>query len=491
MYVDGVRVDNGGGFTYAGAGGGGTPSRLDDINPETIERVEILKGAAAATLYGSEANAGVIQIFTKKGSQGRPQFTFKVEAGLARYPDAAMKPIAGFARYATTADCAAAGNTATACATTIGVADRLSAIFHQPVTPYQVFEQDLINQLFGTGYNTTYSGSITGGGETAIYNVAARLSREDGPIDVGTLDRTAGGNDFNRKYHGSATITLFPRERFQLRAGAMFTDVHHETPNNGNNIYGVVSSAINSKPEVAQCEESRKQGIGGAFGGETGRDDDRRVFSIGADRRHDIVAIGSGRCRGRAARRAAVAARQVRPGGAARVRERVSHSFGGRGHPQLRCSPRERGRCHVLAAAEASRGSQAEEAAHRSLRHHSFHRGNRRKVAARQRRGVCRSREGQNSPRPSCRRRAGGGDRRCVPDGMVFVLATVKLSAAAIGLHAIGADDRRRGGRKRRDVREKWRNPDGPASRRAAVPCRGPSTGRCARGPNRPGPSAR
>ena len=266
VYVDGVRIDNGGGFTYAGAGGGGTPSRLDDINPETIERVEILKGAAAATLYGSEANAGVIQIFTKKGSQGRPRFSFKVEAGLLQYPTSAMKPLAGFARYATTADCTADGNTATACATTVGVADRLSAIFGQPVATYEVFEHDLIDQLFGNGYNTTYSGSITGGGETAIYNVAARLAREDGPVDVGTLDPVAGGRDFNRKYHASANLTLFPRERFQLRAGAMFTDVHHETPNNGNNIYGVVSSAINSKPEQAQCEESRKQGIGGSFG---------------------------------------------------------------------------------------------------------------------------------------------------------------------------------------------------------------------------------
>src|SRR6266851_4854472 len=62
-----VRVDRTGGFgDLIGAGGGGTPSRLDDINPEAIDRIEILKGAAAATLYGTEASAGVIQIFTKK-----------------------------------------------------------------------------------------------------------------------------------------------------------------------------------------------------------------------------------------------------------------------------------------------------------------------------------------------------------------------------------------------------------------------------------------
>jgi len=50
LYIDGVRADNGGGF-----GGTAAPptSRLNDIDPESIERIEILKGAAAATLYGT------------------------------------------------------------------------------------------------------------------------------------------------------------------------------------------------------------------------------------------------------------------------------------------------------------------------------------------------------------------------------------------------------------------------------------------------------
>lgn len=66
VIVDGVRVDRGGGFGgFVGTGGGGSPSRLDDINPAAIERIEILKGAAAAALYGTEASNGVIQIFTK------------------------------------------------------------------------------------------------------------------------------------------------------------------------------------------------------------------------------------------------------------------------------------------------------------------------------------------------------------------------------------------------------------------------------------------
>ncbi|MES3018076.1 MAG: SusC/RagA family TonB-linked outer membrane protein [Bacteroidota bacterium] len=51
-------------------------NRLVDINPADIERVEILNGAAAAAIYGSRANAGVVQIFTKRGASGEPQVSF-------------------------------------------------------------------------------------------------------------------------------------------------------------------------------------------------------------------------------------------------------------------------------------------------------------------------------------------------------------------------------------------------------------------------------
>ena len=48
-------------------------NRMADINPDDIERIEVLNGAAAAAIYGSRANAGVVQIFTKRGSSGAPQ----------------------------------------------------------------------------------------------------------------------------------------------------------------------------------------------------------------------------------------------------------------------------------------------------------------------------------------------------------------------------------------------------------------------------------
>ena len=73
--VDGVIVDNGS-AQLADLGGRSNPqNRLADLNPSDIDRIEIIRGAAAAALYGSRANNGVVQIFTKRGNVGRPRFT--------------------------------------------------------------------------------------------------------------------------------------------------------------------------------------------------------------------------------------------------------------------------------------------------------------------------------------------------------------------------------------------------------------------------------
>jgi TonB-linked SusC/RagA family outer membrane protein len=81
VFIDGVRVTAGPrsvvsapGGTTAGAGGQQL-NALNDLNPDDIESIEIVKGPAASTLYGSDASAGVIQILTKKGRLGSEKFT--------------------------------------------------------------------------------------------------------------------------------------------------------------------------------------------------------------------------------------------------------------------------------------------------------------------------------------------------------------------------------------------------------------------------------
>lgn len=78
LYVDGILVSNGkGGINL----GGQDYSRLNDINSEEIENIEILKGPAASAIYGSAAAVGVILISTKRGLAGAPAWRVYGETG--------------------------------------------------------------------------------------------------------------------------------------------------------------------------------------------------------------------------------------------------------------------------------------------------------------------------------------------------------------------------------------------------------------------------
>lgn len=88
--IDGVPIDNGGGGNSVNAGVASS-SRASDVNPEDIESISVLKGAAATVLYGSRAASGVILITTKKGKQGTKSevsFTSNTSWGsINRFPE--------------------------------------------------------------------------------------------------------------------------------------------------------------------------------------------------------------------------------------------------------------------------------------------------------------------------------------------------------------------------------------------------------------------
>jgi TonB-linked SusC/RagA family outer membrane protein len=92
--VDGVYIDNSqnsNGKSQANKATGGTSAstqdnngnRLADLNPDDIENIEILKGASAAAIYGTRANAGVVIITTKRGKGGKTKINFGQDLGVA------------------------------------------------------------------------------------------------------------------------------------------------------------------------------------------------------------------------------------------------------------------------------------------------------------------------------------------------------------------------------------------------------------------------
>lgn len=87
LIISNVAILNGmNGVSAAGAGGNPSPqdnpvNRIADLNPADIERVEILKGASAAAIYGAQASNGVIIITTRRGTRGAPRFQITQRVG--------------------------------------------------------------------------------------------------------------------------------------------------------------------------------------------------------------------------------------------------------------------------------------------------------------------------------------------------------------------------------------------------------------------------
>jgi TonB-dependent SusC/RagA subfamily outer membrane receptor len=81
IYVDGIRIESGA-HQFADEAMS-QASIFDDLDANSIERIEVIKGAAATTLYGTEAAAGVIQVFTKGGGGGAPQWTATIRQGFS------------------------------------------------------------------------------------------------------------------------------------------------------------------------------------------------------------------------------------------------------------------------------------------------------------------------------------------------------------------------------------------------------------------------
>ena len=83
IVVDGMPMNNstiyGGGNNISGGNDAGTvqQSRLNDLNANDIESVEVLKGASAAALWGSRAANGVVMITTKDGQAGKMKMNYK------------------------------------------------------------------------------------------------------------------------------------------------------------------------------------------------------------------------------------------------------------------------------------------------------------------------------------------------------------------------------------------------------------------------------
>ncbi|MBL7742741.1 MAG: SusC/RagA family TonB-linked outer membrane protein [Chitinophagaceae bacterium] len=190
--------------------GGYAQNRLVDLNPNDIERIEIIKGAAAAAIYGSRANNGVVQIFTKKGREGKPQISFSTQvksSSLRKKMEYNQVPF----RFTNLAN----------------NADKTTA----PVQRY-----DYQDMIFRNAFGTENSVSVSGGSAGTRYYVSLNNLFNQGIVKATDFNRNGIRLNLQQKISNLASLNV--NAAYSYSSG-------HEIPNGGiNEAYGALTGFI-------------------------------------------------------------------------------------------------------------------------------------------------------------------------------------------------------------------------------------------------------
>ena len=226
IIVDGARLNNDIGGTGTIGVGGQQSSRLNDINPDDIESLEIIKGPAAAALYGTAAANGVIQIRTKRGRAGSTRWTVVSEAG--NQSDQTAYP----ANYTQVGTLGAVPGGARTLGCSLDAQTRLACL---PNPDSLVSWNPLENASpFITGYRTSLGLNASGGTDRAMYFLSGDVDRDQGVVSP---------NNFSR-VNLRANITSQLANNLSSQVYTTYTASRLAFPQNDNNILGVVSGGL-------------------------------------------------------------------------------------------------------------------------------------------------------------------------------------------------------------------------------------------------------
>jgi TonB-linked SusC/RagA family outer membrane protein len=225
VYVDGIRANN---------GSTGLVARMNDFSPEEIENIEILKGPAAATLYGTEAARGVINIITKKGAAGSTKYTLGMKQGTDWFQDAENRIPWNYA-----------WNPAT------GALDSINLVRSERLrgTP-----------LFRNGPHRSVDGSVSGGSSLYRFYASGEWMNRQGIVSQ---------NERTQK-SARTNISVTPSEKFDLQTSVGYITSRTTTTPEGTG-GGVLWAAEYARPErtLAFCPTPVPRGCGWSRGAYT------------------------------------------------------------------------------------------------------------------------------------------------------------------------------------------------------------------------------
>ncbi len=189
VYISNASIPSGSRFASGAnaANEENSSNRIADLDPNDIESIEVLKGASAAAIYGTRANAGVVIITTKRGKAGGTKISFSQDLGFNTI-------IRKVGRRSYTED-----------QVRDAFGDAEAEKFRQAVATGRLFNYE--DELYGEqGFITESRLSVTGGNDKTRFYIGGSLRDEDGIIKNTGFTRRSLRTNIDHKVSDRLTI---------------------------------------------------------------------------------------------------------------------------------------------------------------------------------------------------------------------------------------------------------------------------------------------
>jgi len=245
IYVDGVRV-NGQSSAQTTGTGGTTQSALDQISPEEIETIDVIKGPAAATLYGTQAANGVILITTKKGRSGTTRWNVYSENGTLYDPQKGSYP-----------DLYVSFDNSSGTPKTCLLTQQAAGTCHIDSTFSHNVLNDPVTTPLANGNRAMYGLQLSGGVDRLQYFLSGDVEHEQGPykmpdIEINRLMAERGTTIGADQIYPNALKSVNLRSNLNTQLGSKadisvsigYVDRNVRTPQNEDNSDGLMVAAV-------------------------------------------------------------------------------------------------------------------------------------------------------------------------------------------------------------------------------------------------------
>jgi len=199
--------------------GTSAPNRMMDLNPADIENVEILKGAAAAAIYGARAANGVILITTKRGRSGETRYSLRSSGSNDEvtkiYP---LQRSFGQGQR--------------------GSAAAITRSWGPKLEPSQTF--DHADEAFDTGHILDNTLSVSGGNDRTTFYLSGNYNHNEGVF--------VGPNNFYNRTTTRLNANHHLTDGFTVGGNFSFADTRGHLTQRGNNVNGLLLGLFRTPP---------------------------------------------------------------------------------------------------------------------------------------------------------------------------------------------------------------------------------------------------